>query len=278
MWHSRVFGVLTATVLLPPSTYALELLYVSHLDLHNPEIGLTEPSGLAVDPDGSGFWLVSDEERTVFRLEANGALASYIGRDNRLRDLEGVAVDAEAGRLLVVSEQTASIISLGIKPPHRMLAVNVAALPAPAELSGLLEDQQNGLEGIAVHPDTGAVVLLKEDAPRLLIEINPQLDKVLTVRSLDDVLPEGQDISGVAVDTARDGLWIVSDKGRSVHFLPDSGDARDSMALIWRDGSHFRRLDNPEGVALSPDGESLFVVTDDGRNSRIVQYSILETP
>ena len=92
------------------------------------------------------------------------------------------------------------------------------------------------------------------------------------------MLPEGKDVSGLTVDPFRDGLWIVSDKGRAVHFLPDGGDPPESKTLVWRDGDRLRPLENAEGVALSPDGRSLFVVTDDGRNSRLVQYSILDAP
>lgn len=260
------------------AAFALELDYVSHLGLHHPEIGLTEPSGLAVDPDGSGFWIVSDEAETVFRLEANGDLAAFTGRDDRMRDLEGVAVDAEAGRLLLVSERTTSIVAVTTASPHRVSAIDVTALPGPNDLLGLLENRKNGLEGIAVHPGTGAVLLLKEDAPRLLIEITPALDRVVSVRDLGDALPAGEDVSGAAADPGRGGLWIVSDTGHSVHFLPDKGGPLQTAALTWRDGERVRTLDNPEGVALSPDGRSLFVVTDDGRHSRLVQYDILDGP
>jgi len=265
--------------LLPAQTAdAFELEYVTHLGLYRPEIGLTEPSGLAVDPDGSGFWIVSDEARTVFRLESNGDLEAFTGRDDRMRDLEGVAVDVEAGRLLVVSERTASIVAVATAAPHRVDAVGVANLPGPTDLRSLLEDRQNGLEGIAVHPGTGAVLVLKEDAPRLLIEITPGLDRVVTVRRLDDVLPGTEDVSGLAVDPGREGLWIVSDTGRTVHFLPNGGGPVLSSALTSREGDQAGPLKNPEGLALSPDGRSLFVVTDDGRNSRLVQYHILGAP
>ena len=85
---------------------------MSNLPLHLPEIGLTEPSGLAVAPDGSGFWIVSDETRTVFLLDADGEMRPFLGRDDRMRDLEGVAADNGKARLLAVSERTSSIIAV----------------------------------------------------------------------------------------------------------------------------------------------------------------------
>lgn len=276
MWH-RAAALLTA--LLPVhAADALDLEYVSHLGLYRPEIGLTEPSGLAVDPDGSGFWIVSDEAETVFRLKANGDLAAFSGRDERMHDLEGVEIDAKAGRLLLISERTASIVTVATAPPHRLAIIDVAGLPGPVDLRDVLADRRNGLEGIAVHPGTRTVIVLKEDAPRLLIELAPDLDRVVEVRDLDDVLPGDEDVSGLAFDLGRDGLWIVSDTGRAIHFLPGSAGPPQTAALTWRDGDRLRPLDNPEGVAFSPDGLSLFVVTDDGRDSKLVQYEVQSEP
>lgn len=271
-------AALLAAFLPAQTAGALDLDYISHLDLHRPEIDLTEPSGLAVSPDGSGFWIVSDETRKLFRLEANGDLRAATGRDDRMRDLEGITLDARQGRLLAVSERNASIILIATDPPHRVRVIEVAALPGPTGLGALLEDRQNGLEGIAVHPKTGAVFVLKEDAPRLLIEIAPSLDRVVSVRRLGEVLPAGEDVSGLAIDPDRDGFWIVSDTGKSVYFLPNDGGPVRHSALTWRKGDKLRRLNNPEGIALSPDGRSLFVVTDDGRHSRLVHYDIRTAP
>ena len=273
----RAAAVLAA-LLAARTAAAFDLDYVSHLDIHRPEIGLTEPSGLAVEPDGSGFWIVSDEAQTVFRLDANGDLRAFTGLDARMSDLEGIAVDPEARRLLLVSERTASILSVSTDPPHRIGAVDVAALPGPDDLRGILRDRRNGLEGITVDPESGAVFVLKEDKPRLLIEIAPELDRVVTIRRLGDVLPGGQDVSGIAADPGRRGLWIVSDTGTSVHFLADGADSAQMAMLVWVENGQSRPLDNPEGVALSPDGRSLFVVTDDGRSSKLVQYAIRDAP
>ncbi len=265
-------ALLCAPIGFSTAVSALELKYVSHIPLYFPEIGLSEPSGLATDPDGTGFWIVSDSTHTAFRLDANGDIAAYTGRDDRLRDLEGVAHDVAQRRLLMVSERTGSIVTVSLVPPHRAEVVDVTALPSPTDLTDALEDRQNGLEGIAIDPETGTVLVLKERSPRLLVVIAPSLDRVVSVRSLDEILPGGEDVSGLAVDPKRRGLWIVSDVGRSVHFLPDDGDVA-TFDLYWIDGEKRRRLKNTEGVALSPDGESLFVVTDDEQDSMLVQYA-----
>ncbi len=258
------------------STGALELKYMSNLPLHLPEIGLTEPSGLAIAADGSGFWIVSDETKTVFLLDADGEIRPFLGRDDRMRDLEGVAVDTRTAQLLAVSERTSSIIVVSLSPPHRLEVIEVGALPTPTNLADALEDDDNGLEGIAVDPDTGSVFVLKERDPRLLIEIAPTLDRVITVRNLDSVLPDGEDVSGLTLDSVRKGFWIVSDVGKSVHFLPYTGNPVVTLDLFWRDKDRKRKLDNAEGAALSPDGRYLFVISDDDKSSRLVQYQIID--
>ncbi len=258
------------------TTGALELKYISHLPLHFPEISLTEPSGLGVAPDGSGFWIVSDETKTVFRLDADGEIRPFLGRDDRLRDLEGVAFDTRTAQLLMVSERTSSVIVVSFDPPHRLEVVEVGALPTPTSLEDALEDHDNGLEGIVIDPDTGSVFVLKERDPRLLIEIAPTLDRVISVRNLDSVLPDDEDVSGLTLDMVRNGFWIVSDVGKSVHFLPFEGNSVVTLDLYWQDEERKRKLDNAEGAALSPDGRHLFVISDDDQNSRLVQYEIID--
>lgn len=261
---------------LATATGALELEYVSHLPLYLPEIGFTEPSGLSVATDGSGFWIVSDETRTVFKLDASGEIRPFLGRDDRLLDLEGVAEDPNQARLMLASERSNSIIVVSLEAPHRLEVVEVGILPSPTNLSDPLENQDDGLEGIAIDPHTGSVFVLKERKPRLLIELAPALDRVISVRNLDSVLPDSEDVSGLTVDTERNGFWVVSDVGKSVHFLAIDGDAVKSFDLVWRDKKNRKRkLDNAEGVALSLDGRYLFVVSDDKKKSRLVQFEII---
>lgn len=265
-----------ASICFATTTDALELKYVSHLPLYVPEIGLTEPSGLSVAADGSGFWIVSDETRKVFKLDADGEIRPFLGRDDRMRDLEGVALDTGEARLLMISERTSSILSASLEPPHRLEVVEVGALPTPTNLEDALDDHDNGLEGIAVDQGTGSVFVLKERDPRLLIEIAPALDRVISVRNLDNVLPADEDVSGLTFDTVRNGFWIVSDVGKSVHFLPHEGNPVVTLDLYWRNKDRNRKLDNAEGAVLSPDGRYLFVISDDDRKSRLVQYEIID--
>ncbi|WP_167853543.1 SdiA-regulated domain-containing protein [Roseovarius aestuariivivens] len=282
MWRSaRVFAalVLAGAATADPAEDGLR--YVGHVPLFYPAIGLNEPSGLAVDPDGKGFWVVSDDTEAVFWLGVDGDLRPYFEGDPRLRDLEGIALDPANARLLVVSERRASVIALPLQIPEPMHEVALDAI-APDGHDALWQDRDNGLEGITVDPVSGAVLAVKENDPRLLIEMSPGLDTVTALRDLEaplaDLGGEDEDVSGLAADPARGGLWLLSDTGRAVSFLAAAGGESRRYALFWQEDGARRSLRNPEGVAVSADGRFLFVVTDDDRDSKLVQYEIPDAP
>lgn len=281
MWSSALLcgGAVMLATAVQAQTSLSGLKYVGSLSLHVPEIGLTEPSGLAVDPAGTGFWIVSDDTDTVFRLGADGDLQRVIGEDDRLRDLEGVTVDPVQNRLLVVSERTASLISVDLSPPHRLSRFPVIDMDGADRLSDDLQDRGNGLEGIAYDPATRTVFLIKEAKPSMLIEVTPDLDQVASAINLDKAWADrpawSGDASGLAFDPQRQGLWVLSDTASTVRFLPRNGDGGHVFPLTWEDDGKTRQLDNAEGVALSPDGRSLFVLSDDKKRSRLVHYEIV---
>ncbi|WP_085641564.1 SdiA-regulated domain-containing protein [Marivita geojedonensis] len=254
-----------------------ELRFVRSLPLYLPEIGLDEPSGLSVDDKGKGFWIVSDNTKAVFWLDAGGGLQRQY-EDPRLHDLEGIALDAENKRLLLVSEETASLIEVGLQPPHPISRRPLSEMVSYIDLEEVLPDRRNGLEGITIDPLTGTVFVVSERDPKLLIEISSDLESVVGVHDLDRVpVPKESnhdDVSGIVMDTLRNGFWVVSDTGRSVDFLSrDLGDGK-TFDLYWEIDGKRRRLHNPEGVGLSPDGRFLFVLSDDGRDSKLVQYQV----
>ena len=137
-------------------------------------------------------------------------------------------------------------------------------------------------EGLAVDRKSGAVLVANERDPRVLIEVAPGLDRIVDVTLLSEELgfvcrnasDAELDISGLAHDAGRDGLWITSDTGKCVFFWDGSARPARHFDLAWLDGGAIRTVDNAEGVALGPDGGSLYVVTDDGKESRLFMYGI----
>jgi uncharacterized protein YjiK len=247
------------------------------------EDGLTEPSGLALDPGTGALLTVSDDSRHVFLLDAEGGITRRLHSVHELKDAEAVDV-APDGRVLLLSEELGAILSMDPAAPDEATLHPLASMPGFEAFLAAAGDDPDRLspEGLAVHALTGAVLVANERDPRVLIEVSPALDRIVGVTLLsqergfvcrhrdDDEL----DVSGLAYDAGRGGIWITSDTGKCVFFWDGAENPARHFDLAWRDGEQVRLVDNTEGVALGPDGDALLVVTDDGKASRLFRYSI----
>lgn len=142
-------------------------------------------------------------------------------------------------------------------------------------------DPNDGLEGITYRADRSSLYLLKEKSPALLIEIDIAVETVLSMTVLNcgsyknkcsgqtpfpDTLPGSDtplDFSGLAFDTTRQRLWMVSDTGRSI-FLYNPSDGTAAAFPLKQDGSC---IEKAEGIAFLPKTaerphDALFVVND----------------
>lgn len=245
--------------------------------------GLREPSGLALAPLTGEFLTVSDDSRHVFVLDAGGKVARRPHGVAELRDAEGVDVTPD-GRVLLLSEELGAILSMDLAAPHGATLHPLSKMAGFDAFLAVAGNDPGRLspEGLAVNGQTGAVLVANERDPRALIEVSPALDRIVGVTLLsqergfvcrhagDDEL----DVSGLAHDVGRGGFWITSDTGKCVFFWDGSENPARHFDLAWRDGDRVMAVDNAEGVALGPDGDTLFVVTDDGKASRIFRYSV----
>ena len=245
--------------------------------------GLREPSGLALDPGTGAFLTVSDDSRHVFRLDAEGRIAERLHAVDDLTDAEGVDV-APDGRVLLLSEELGGIVAMDRDDPDKAslhLLSDMPGFQAFLDVAGG-DPKRLSPEGLAVNGQTGAVFVANERDPRVLIEVAPALDRIVDVTPLSEergfvcrhASDVELDISGLAYDAGRDGLWITSDTGKCVFFWDGSARPARHFDLAWLDGDAVRLVDNAEGVALGPDGGSLYVVTDDGKQSRLFVYGI----
>jgi uncharacterized protein YjiK len=264
----------------PPAAAEGALRFIERTKIADHKAGFTEPSGLAHDEQG-GFWSVSDDAPAIFGLSAGGEVERSRTHAADAKDLEGVAADPARGRLLAVAEKTAEIVILTLSD-GRVARRPLLGLDGFGDVAGAFNGADDGLEGIAVHPETGAVFIVKERNPRLLLELTPELDRIRGVLALtaaigfaDDEADDDQlDVSGLAVDPGRGGLWIVSDTGARAFLLDLKTLTARSWPLFRDDTKNAKRIRDAEGVALSDDGTVLSVVTDRGETSRLYRYAI----
>ena len=241
--------------------------------------GFNEVSGLAL-AEGGGLWSVSDDTKQLFLLDAKGKIASD-GTPGET-GLEGIESDAARGRILAVREDTGEILVFGAD--GTVQRHYIGRIEGAAKLVREPRDwtDNNGLEGITVEPASGAVFVVKERDPRLLIELDPALKRVRRALTLtaalgfrsEDANDDDLDVSGLAWDAGRRGFWITSDTGKSVYFLDLRSMRARGWALLAPHGGEMKAVSNAEGVALSADGGRLFIVTDDGAHSRLLVYRV----
>ncbi len=258
---------------------------LEYLDLYkikDKNEGLIEPSGLALSHDGNALWTVSDNTEKVFKLSLDGKLQKSESFEITDRDLEGIALDASGKFLFVVKEAENEIIKINIAEQ-----IEVDRKPL-SEMSGyqvIAQYFQNsppnkGLEGITWNIDTGSIFVLKEALPGLLIEVSADLTAIQNHILLAEsngffdakVSPNKLDFSGICYDQVRKQFWIVSDKGQKV-FLFDHNQNRviESFSLGYHQKSKHKKIKKAEGIALHPNSNHLFVVSD--KEARLYQFS-----
>lgn len=239
---------------------------------------LSEPSGLALLPDAAGLLTVDDESGRVVRLGLDGRPDSVGTFRPGPDDLEGIALRRD-GTLLLIGERDATVWEInpatGALLGHPLAEMEGFNMIRAAFAAG---DANEGLEGITVDPARGAVFLLKERRPRLLIELSPDLGAIIAAHELtpdmgfvsDKVDDHDLDVSGVAWDPWRDGFWIVSDAGKVLFFLA----ADQLQARAWKLSADNGRIESAEGIAISEDGTRLWLVTDAGKHSRLYEFAL----
>ena len=264
----------------PAKSEKLVLRFVSSDKIADRSQDFTEVSGLSLSENG-GFWAVSDDTARLFRLDEAGKVQKKETL-HAVPGLEGVTFDLAGGRILTVREDTSEI--LDVAPDGRITRHPILAMQGAGSLAEHFteSDSNDGLEGITIDPETGSVFVVKERRPRLLIEVAPDLSQVRRIVPLtgsagfvsDRAEDDRLDVSGLAWDGQRQGLWITSDTGQALYFFCFATMQARGWALMREARGKSRRVENAEGVALSLDGQTIFIVTDDGKDSRLLTYRI----
>ena len=261
-------------------------------------LGPEEPSGVAWGNSPQGkprLWVVSDDTPMVYILKEKARgddrstfkIAGSFSLSAESTELEGVTMDA-SGRAVLVQEGRNRVIRLEKDTFKEVESVALAQMTDYESIQKYFSasGSNKGLEGIAWNAPQGTFFVLKEGKPPMLIEVGAGLKAILQHWVLDqehgfsvpDVPQEKLDVSGIAYDSHRDVLWFVSDKGQSL-FVYDyhRNVVTQRFPLGYRAGrgkgiGTYRLIKKAEGVAISPDGEMLAIVSD--KEARLYVYAI----
>jgi uncharacterized protein YjiK len=251
-------------------------------------IDVAEPSGLTFVSRALGFLTVGDDSTTIVRLATPAEDADHadvekleVG-DHRhlLRGLEGIAYDADAHALLVISEDTRVVSELAVALGRTTLTLGDPIKRKTLDEIG--QDKRSGWEGIALlpaklSPDRKARLLaINERQPRGIGVFDRgsfELQAFITLP--DDLAEQARDLSDIAVDARSGHIFLLSDESQAVLEValaaaPGAGAPGWSISAVARtslpDSRTKRRL-QPEGLAFDDRGD-LWVVSEGDRTLR----------
>lgn len=207
----------------------------THIDfLKAYDIPVSEPSGLDLTFTKNGFWAVSDENSTVYKLDNWGKIEKSFTVKGV--DLEGVSVVDEK-TLAVVLERGREIVILDTSG-NELKRIKV-------DLTGELN---NGLEGITYDPENKKFFVLNEKNPSLLLTFDVDLNE-LSRDTLDFI----KDASGIYFDAKKNLLWILSDESQCV----TKCDLKGNLLQIF-----YITVAQPEGLTMDAEGKKMYIVSD----------------
>lgn len=212
--------------------------------IRSAKIKLPQPSGLDLSFHKHAFWVVSDENSMVYKLDFNFNIIHSF-KVNGI-DLEGIAVVNE-NSLAVVLERSREIVLLD--------TLGSELKRVKIDLTG---DVNSGLEGITYDSVNEVFYVINEKKPGLLIELDKDFNELKRTR-----LKIADDYSGIFYDKSKDVLWILSDESGKILITDKSGN------LIEDYKTNLRQA---EGICLDIENNKLFVVSDP--DAEIFEFSI----
>jgi len=164
------------------------------------DLALPQPSGLAFGPGKNSLLTVSDNTNKIYELSLNGQIERTLAFTGS--DLEGVSYNPSDSIIVVVEEGNRKVIFVdylsGLKVQEYTIDIEGNSI-------------NNGLEGISYRADHSDFYIVNEKDPRKLIVWNP-VDGIIKAQ----YLTAAADFSGVFVDIANTGLWLLSDESASL--------------------------------------------------------------
>ena len=268
-----------------PNNQRLQLIYRDRFKIKEKSAGLLEPSGLVMAHNEPALWTISDDTKKIFKLSLEGDLQK--GESFALPDkgLEGITIDPTGSYLFTVKEESNEILKIDLETQTVVERHRLAAMDGYDAVASYFSqsDTNKGLEGISWNHATGNIFVLKEGNPSVLLELSPDLETIQANQVLNadngfcdpDLNAENIDFSGLCYDPHRDCFWILSDKAQR-YFLYNwtLNTVIQSSKLSYRTKGKKRDVEKAEGVAIAPDGDRLYVVSD--QEVRLYVFDICE--
>jgi len=213
-----------------PSTNEPKLELIS-----SANVQVDEPSGLCLSLDKKSLWTVSDHTGKIYQIDFNGNVLKTMSY--RGNDLEGVVVDPSDSTIWVVEEYLSQIVQLDTEDGNELNRITVVGAAGTS-----------GLEGITINSSNNHFLLLKEQDPGVLIELDENFNLLRYKR-----IGFAFDFSGIFYEAQNQQLWIVSDQNEKVYKCDLDGKVLTEYLIDVR---------NPEGITVDIDNDLVYIVSD----------------
>ena len=264
---------------------SFSLTYLDRFNIENKAEGLCEPSGLALSHGQNALWTISDDTKKIFKLSLDGDLKKDDSFEIPDKELEGVTLDPTGEFLLAVKEESNEIIKIKVDTQEVADRQRLAEMASYDSIAHYFTGSRvnKGLEGITWNKETGTIFVIKEGDPGLLIEVSSDLQKIRSHQVLNEdngfrdpeVGAEDLDFSDICYDQSRNRFWIISDKAKRLFLYDWKGNkVVQSSTLGYGKNGEYREIEKAEGVAIDPDTNRLYVVSDE--EARLYVFDIRE--
>ena len=254
-------------------TRKLQLELLEHHPIRDAASGLNEPSGLALDRQGTSLYTVSDDTKIIFNLDLQGRIIPDSSFLINIKDLEGVAVTADGKMILAVQEESNSIIQFDIISRKEIQQIPLRTLKNYDQIAVYFnhKNQNKGLEGITINFNNNHIFVVKEGEHGLLIELDSKCETIMNHCKLNEkygfkhprIKSEKLDFSGLSYDYTSDTIWITSDKGECLfHFNFDDKQVLNRLDLPRESDTQSKRVAKSEGIAFDPNNQRLYIVSE----------------
>jgi uncharacterized protein YjiK len=199
-------------------------------------LSISEPSDIAKDPNGKGYYIVSDGGK-LFKTDENGSVLESADFDGA--DLEGVY--AKGKYVYIVNESAREISVLDANNMKKLVRRFTIPYNGP---------RNQGFESIAMSEAGDTLYLITEKSPVLLYRVC--MDKNGMNQAYDYVpLKQFKEISSCTYYQGK--WWLLSDEERTVYQCDKDFNIEKSYRIP---------VLNPEGICFSQEGKML-IVSDD---------------
>jgi len=209
------------------------------------DIDIPETSDLCFGSTTDILYTVSDNTAKVYKISTKGRILAelqYTGND-----LEGVCY-VNNQFIYIAEERLREIIKLDLQGN----TIEQKVIPVD------IEEENNGLEGIAYATFCNRFYIINEMNPGQLIETDNNLNVLNSYP-----LSFADDYSGICVDNVNQNLWIVSDLSATVNKCTMQGELIESFHIP---------VYNAEGIAYDAQNNKLYIISD--ADSRLYYFDL----